>query len=133
MKKMMKYFFAGMFFTFLLSNTFAQTVSTSSSATTVEQKTANALTEIANAVTLTSDQIEKITPFLNEFYKQKDIDQAQYKDNEESLKTAAKERKETLLANLKTVLSEDQIGKIKEYLKKQNNQDNEDFKAVKDK
>lgn len=107
---------------FLLGNAFTQTVTTTSSSTqsttTVEQKTTNAINEMTKVATLTSEQVEKVTPFVTEFFKQKEIDQANNKNNAELLKAAANKRKETLINDLKTVLSADQIELLKKHWEK---------------
>lgn len=118
----MKYFFTGIFLLFLLGNAFAQTVtrpaSSTQTTTTVEQKTSSVVDEMTKVASLTTDQIEKVTQFVSELLKQKDIDLAQNKDNAELLKAAANKRKETLVNNLKTVLSADQVELLKQHWEK---------------
>ncbi|MFH0867407.1 MAG: hypothetical protein V1904_14535, partial [Bacteroidota bacterium] len=112
----------GIFLIFLLGNAFTQTVITASTSTqsnaTAEQKTASAIEEMTKIAALTSEQIEKVTPFVTEFFKQKEIDQADNKGNAELLKVAATKRREILINNLNTVLSAEQMELLKQHWEK---------------
>lgn len=118
MKKVVIYFFTGMFLMFLFNNSFAQTVSSTKDTTktkTVEQQTADLVAEMTKVATLTTEQVEKITPFVTELIKQKETDLAENAGNNEKLTATAKARKENLIKNLKTVLTEEQINTLLQY------------------
>jgi hypothetical protein len=108
MKNSVKCILAGMFLMFLIGGTYAQTVTTTQ-VTTVEQKTASTLDEISKIVTLTPEQTTNVTPYLTQFFKQKELDQQQYKDQPETQLVAAQKRRETLVENMKTVLTGEQM------------------------
>lgn len=118
MKKIVMYFFTGMFLMFLFSNSFAQTDSSTTKipqTKTVEKQTADLVAEMTKVATLTTEQIEKITPFITEFFKQKETDLTENAGNNEKLLAAAKARKENLVKNLKTILTEEQLNTLIQY------------------
>jgi len=91
---------------------------TNSPVTTVEQKTTNLMNEIKSVITLTDEQSVKITQFVTDFFTQKDVDDAKYKNSgEEQISNAAKLRRQTLISNLKSVLTEQQFTLVDEHWK----------------
>ena len=88
---------------------------------TVEQRTASMMDEMTKDLTLTSDEVTKITPFATQFQKQQDADRASYKGNNEKLASAKKARIDKLSTQLKDILTPDQYAKFQDYLKNQNN------------
>ena len=104
------------FFTNSFSQTAANTRTTEQTKPTVEQRATKLVEEIKTVTTLTDDQATKITAFAVDFFKQKDADDIQNKGKEEALAKARQTRKTTFQANIKTVLTEEQFIKVKNYL-----------------
>lgn len=123
MKNKMKYFLSGMLVMFLFTTSIAQTVDKTA---TVEQKTATIVDEMTKAGSLTTDQVSLVTPFVTEFFKQKEIDDAEHAGNSEQLQLAKKNRRDVLFSQLKTVLSEQQLYDLKLYWEKAKNKNKEE-------
>jgi hypothetical protein len=127
MKNLFKLLLAGTFlFTFAVKS-FSQTTATASSSQTtlsIQEKADKIAMDMSKAATLTAAQVKQITPYIIELLKQKDIDVAQYKDNDEALLKAKNDRQAVCNAKIKAVVTDDQFAKIKIYWeskKKQNN------------
>jgi aminoglycoside phosphotransferase family enzyme len=75
------------------------------------------LAEYTTAAQITPDQSAKIKPMIESFLATRKENKEKYAGDAEGLKTANKTNRENLKAQLKTVLSEDQIKKIEEYNK----------------
>jgi long-subunit acyl-CoA synthetase (AMP-forming) len=88
---------------------------------TVEQRTTSMVDEMTKAAALTPDEVSKITPFVTEFQKQKDVDQETNKGNKEKLATARKVRTDKLSAQVKDIVTPDQYAKLQDYWKNKNN------------
>ena len=120
MKKLFRILLAGTFMFTFFTNSFSQTAAntrtTEQTKPTVEQRATKLVEEIKTVTTLTDDQATKITAFAVDFFKQKDADDIQNKGKEEALAKARQTRKTTFQANIKTVLTEEQFIKVKNYL-----------------
>ena len=120
MKKLFRMLMLGTFMFTLYTNSFSQTATntkqTEQTTQTAEQKATKLVDEIKTVTTLTDDQATKITAFAINFFKQKDADDIQNKGKEEALAKARQTRKTTFQANIKTVLTEEQFIKVKNYL-----------------
>jgi len=117
MKKLFNVFLIGTFMFTFATKSFSQTEKTSSDGRnlTVEQKTTNFLTDMKTVITVTDDQVKTITPYVTELIKQKEADFAQNKGNNEALAKAKNARMTKFETELKTVLTDDQISKLKEH------------------
>lgn len=76
--------------------------------------------EIMNACHLTSDQTNKIAPFVKQFMEAKFAYNEKYASDANALQAATKANKEQLSSNLKTILTADQMSALKTYFAKKN-------------
>jgi hypothetical protein len=88
-----------------------------------EQKTDNkadkVITEYTSVAQLTPDQVTKVKPMVESFIATKKANKEKYANDAEGMKTANKANRENLITQLSTVLSADQIQKIKDHMKTQ--------------
>ena len=128
MKKLFRILLAGTFMFTFFTNSFSQTAAntrtTEQTKPTVEQRATKLVEEIKTVTTLTDDQATKITAFAVDFFKQKDADDVQNKGHEDAIAKAKDTRKATFQANLKTVLTEEQVAKIKAHFDNKRNEEN---------
>jgi len=119
MKNLFKLLLAGTFlFTFAaksFSQTTENTTTTQTKKATPEEKAVRIVNEMAKIATLTEDQIVQIKPLVLEFLKQKEIDNKQFKGNEEALTTARNTRFATYSAKIKTIVTDEQYTKLIEF------------------
>jgi hypothetical protein len=118
MKNLFKLLLAGTFLFTFAAKSFSQTTANTNpeqAAITTEEKAAAIVTEMTKIATLTDAQAVQIKPLIIELLKQKEIDDVQYKGNEEALNTARKNRLSAVNTKIKTIVTEDQYAKIKEY------------------
>lgn len=118
MKKTVKFFLTGMFLMFFFGNSFAQdnsTATTASTKPTIEQQTATLVAEMTTVATLSTEQADKITPFVTEFFAQGEKDKTEYVDSKEKQMVSARERKANLITNLKTVLTVEQLNTLEQF------------------
>jgi hypothetical protein len=73
--------------------------------------------DYTNAAQLTPDQAAKIKPMLDNFITVRKTNKEKYANDANGLKAANKTNKENLKAQLKTVLTAEQIEKLDEYQK----------------
>jgi hypothetical protein len=127
---MKKYFKILVIATFALSfvvKSYAQTTTKSTNTETekpkmtIDERTTKMVDEMNKVATLSADQISKITPFVTEFQKQKDVDQETNKGDKEKLAAARTARMDKLSAEVKNVVTSDQYTKLQEYWKNKNN------------
>jgi aminoglycoside phosphotransferase family enzyme len=86
-----------------------------------DKKAAAVTNEIKTACNLTSTQADKIAPFIKTFMENKFALNQKYSNDANALQAANKTNKAQLQANLKTVLSEEQMTQVKNYFAKKNN------------
>jgi|ERR1700722_12070299 len=79
--------------------------------------TDKALNEYTTVAQLSPDQVTKIRPIFDAFYATRKENKEKYANNEEGLKAANKANRENLKAQLKTVLTAEQIQKVEDYQK----------------
>ena len=118
MKNLFKLLLAGTFLFTFAAKSFSQTTSTTTTekaAVTADEKAATIVTELTKIATLTDAQAVQIKSLIVELIKQKEIDDIQYKGNEEGLNTARKNRLGNCNAKIKSIVTEDQYAKIQEY------------------
>ncbi len=76
-------------------------------------------TKIVNKMTvvcgLSSDQVAKVQPIVEDYVKGREANKQQYASDPEGLKTANRTLNKNYKAQLKTVLSPEQIEKLKAY------------------
>jgi hypothetical protein len=126
MKKYLKALVIATFAMLFVAKTYSQSAShPEQPKKTVEQRTANMVDEMTKAATLTQDEVSKITPFVTEFQKQRDVDMEANKGDKEKLSAARKARIDKLSSEVKGVVTADQYTQLQDYLKnKENNRGN---------
>jgi hypothetical protein len=77
------------------------------------------VTEYTSVAQLTPDQVTKVKPMVETFIATRKANKEKYANDAEGLKTANKANRENLISQLSTVLSADQIQKIKDHIKAQ--------------
>jgi hypothetical protein len=129
MKNLFKFLLIGTFMFTIVTISFSQTTTTSKSSEqttlTAEQRAAKLVDEMKTVTSLSDDQISKIFPFVIAFFKQKDADAAQYKGHEDALVKDGENRITNLQNSLKTVLTDEQFTKIKNYFDNKKKAENE--------
>ncbi len=75
------------------------------------------LNEYTSVAQLTPDQVTKVRPMFDAFYATRKDNKEKYANNEDGLKAANKANRQNLKAQLKTMLTADQIQKIEDYQK----------------
>lgn len=101
------------------------TVNAQTQDASVEKQVNKIITEYTSVAQLTPDQVTKVKPMLETFITTRKANKEKYANDEEGLKEANKTNRENLDAQLKTVLSADQIQKINEYNKEKREQKKE--------
>ncbi|HXP52004.1 MAG TPA: hypothetical protein VN922_18760 [Bacteroidia bacterium] len=76
------------------------------------------LSEYTSIGNLTPDQVAKVRPILENFYTTRKENKEKYANDSEGMKAANKANRENFAEQLKTVLSPEQIQKMKEYDRK---------------
>ena len=137
MKKYFKTLGIATFALLFVAKSYSQNTSNAASSEqpkkTIEQRTTNMMSEMTKTAALTPDEVSKITPFVTEFQKQKDIDQEANKGNKEKLSAARKARQDKLSEQVKGIVSPEQYTKLQDYFKnKQNSRGNNNKPATKD-
>jgi hypothetical protein len=84
-----------------------------------DKQTDKIITEYTSVAQLTPDQVTKVKPMVESFIATRKLNKTTYANNADGLKTANKTNRDNLLTQLSTVLSADQIQKIKEHIKEQ--------------
>ncbi len=75
------------------------------------------IAQYTNVAQLTPEQVTKTRPMFDSFVATRKANKEKYANNPEGLKTANQTNKENLKAQLKTVLTAEQMEKIEEYQK----------------
>ena len=84
-----------------------------------DKQVANITSKLTTACHLTSDQVTKIQPFVKQFVQTRNDNKEKLSSNKEALKTANKANRQQLAANLKTILSADQMQEFKSWMQQQ--------------
>jgi hypothetical protein len=84
-----------------------------------DQQTSKMVANITKVCSLTSDEATKATPAIKQFVASRNADKAKYAADKVQLKAAIKADRQTLITNLKPVLSADEIQKLEDHLSKQ--------------
>ena len=89
-------------------------------------QTDKVLNEYTSVAQLTPDQVTKVRPMIDVFYATRKDNKEKYVNDKDGLKAANKANRENFRAQLKTVLTADQIQKVDDYqkAKKDRNQAN---------
>jgi hypothetical protein len=87
------------------------------------------ITEYTSVAGLTADQVTKVKPMVESFIATRKLNKTTYANNADGLKTADKANRENLIKQLSTVLSADQIQKIKDHLKEKKDRSKAEQKA----
>lgn len=125
MKNLFKLLLAGTFLFTFAAKSFSQksdSSTTSKVQLTTEEKAVRAVNEMTKIATLSEDQITQIKPIVLEFFKQKEIDDAQFKGNEDALATAKKNRLSAYSIKIKAIVTDEQYTKLTDYLNNKNKQ-----------
>lgn len=86
-------------------------------AATPEKQAEKMINKVTEVCSLTSDQVNRVTPLIKQFVNTRAENRAKYANNKQELQEANKENRDNLHNNLKPILSEDQMAKLKEYMK----------------
>lgn len=95
------------------------TVNAQDNATGKLSQTDKAISEYTSVAQATPDQITKIRPMLDSYFATRKENKTKYANDADGMKAANKANRENLEAQLKTVLSAEQIQKVKDYQKEQ--------------
>jgi hypothetical protein len=82
---------------------------------TAQERTDKLVGEMTTQVTLTPEQVAKVTPIILQAFQQRDSDKITYENNPELLTSSRKQLIKDTSDKLKLVLSEGQMGGLKKY------------------
>ena len=100
-------------FGIILASVFSATAQNTDAQT---KKMVGNLTQVCG---LTPDQVSKITPIIKTFVETRAANMQKYSTDDAGRKAANKENRENMMNQLKTILSADQMTKLKEHMKEQ--------------
>jgi hypothetical protein len=103
-------------FGIVLATLFSVTAQSAAGASKVDQQTEKIMTEYTSVASLTPDQVTKVKPMVSSYLTTKQANKEKYASDADGMKTANKQNLDNLLIQLKTVLSDDQVNKIKAHM-----------------